>query len=53
VARQAGIADLVLPASSSARDLSAEELRAASAAAGRQFVEEVGREGGADDEEAA
>jgi superfamily II DNA or RNA helicase len=53
VAGKRRIADLVLPASSSLGDLSAEELRTALGLRPDAIVEEVSRDGGADDEEAA
>src|SRR5581483_8057726 len=53
VAGKRRIADLVLPASSSLGDLSAEELRTALGLRPDAIVEEVGRDAGADDEEAA
>ncbi|HEV7536037.1 MAG TPA: C-terminal helicase domain-containing protein, partial [Acidimicrobiia bacterium] len=53
VAGKRRIADLVLPASSSLGDLSAEELRLALGLRPDAIVEEVGRDGKADDEEAA
>jgi len=53
VAGKRRIADLVLPASSSLGDLSAEELRAALGLRSDAIVEDVARDGGADDEEAA
>jgi SNF2 family DNA or RNA helicase len=53
VAGKRRIADLVLPASSSLGDLSAEELRTALGLRPDAIVEEVSRGGSADDEEAA
>jgi len=53
VAGKRRIADLVLPASSSLGDLSAEELRLALGLRPDAIVEEVARDGGAGDEEAA
>ncbi|HTC81314.1 MAG TPA: DEAD/DEAH box helicase [Acidimicrobiia bacterium] len=53
VAGKRRIADLVLPASSSLGDLSAEELRTALGLRPDAIVEEVARAGSADDEEAA
>jgi SNF2 family DNA or RNA helicase len=53
VAGKRRIADLVLPASSSLGDLSAEELRSALGLRPDAIVEEVSRDGGADDEQAA
>ncbi|MDQ1565711.1 MAG: hypothetical protein QOF96_591, partial [Actinomycetota bacterium] len=53
VAGKRRIADLVLPASSSLGDLSAEELRLALGLRPDAIVEEVARDGNADDEEAA
>jgi hypothetical protein len=53
VAGKRRIADLVLPASSSLGDLSAEELRLALGLRPDAIVEEVSRDGKADDEEAA
>ena len=53
VAGKRRIADLVLPASSSLGDLSAEELRTALGLRPDAIVEEVARDGGAGDEEAA
>jgi superfamily II DNA or RNA helicase len=53
VAGKRRIADLVLPASSSLGDLSAEELRLALGLRPDAIVEEVARDGKADDEEAA
>jgi SNF2 family DNA or RNA helicase len=53
VAGKRRIADLVLPASSSLGDLSAAELRTALGLRSDAIVEDVARDGNADDEEAA